>query len=84
MRDIEELMGEARIDGEGDVWEIAAEASYVSITADDLGDEWVISFTNDDELTQYVYLSLDVESSEIVSWLKAQGLSGKDIKLNFE
>lgn len=84
MSDIEELMGEARIDGDGDVWDIASDAVSVSITVDDLAEEWVLSFVNSEDLTQYVYLALDVDSAEIVSWLRAQGISSKNIKLNAE
>lgn len=81
MEDIDDIMAEARLEGDMDVWEMATEAASVRIAEDDLGGEWVISFVDSEEVTQYAYVDLEVPAASIVAWLITQGLNRRQIHM---
>jgi hypothetical protein len=79
--DIDEIMSEVRLDGDDDIWTMAAEAVTVRVVEDDLGDEWVITFVDQYDTTQYAYVPLAVEGDSLVEWLMGQGLEPNQIRI---
>jgi hypothetical protein len=82
--DIDEIMSEARLEGEEDVWTMADGAVTVKVTADDLGEEWVLCFTDQYDAVQYAYISLEIAIDDIVEWLGAQGVPRRSVTISEE
>jgi hypothetical protein len=79
--ELDEIMSEARIDGEDDIWTMASDAQTVRVVADELGDEWVITFADQYDTVQYAYIPLSVEVTDLVEWLRSQGLERNQIRV---
>lgn len=79
--ELDEIMSEARIDGEDDIWTMASDAETVRVVGDELGDEWVITFADQYDTVQYAYIPLSVEIADLVEWLRNQGLERNQIRV---
>lgn len=79
--DIDEIMSEARLDGDDDIWTMASDAVAVRVVEDDLGEEWVVSFVDQYDTAQYAYIPLSTDSDALIEWLLGQGLERNQIRI---
>lgn len=84
MADLYDIMDNARIDAEEDIYQLCEESAYAVIQHDVLGSEVVITFTTENDEQRFVYVEDDVDVPDLLVWLKEQGMEGKKILLDLE
>lgn len=82
MSDLYDVMENARIDAEEDIYQLCEESVYAVIQHDVLGGELVITFTTENDEQRFVYVEDEVDADELKAWLLEQGMSGKKILLD--
>jgi hypothetical protein len=79
MSDLYDVMDNARIDAEEDIYQLCEESVYAIIQHDVLGGELVITFTTENEEQRFVYVEDEVDVEDLKNWLNDQGMSNKKI-----
>jgi hypothetical protein len=79
MLDLYDIMENARIDAEEDIYQLCEESAYAIIQHDVLGGELVITFTTENDEQRFVYVEDEIDVEDLKIWLNEQGMSGKKI-----
>ena len=84
MADLYDIMENARIDAEEDIYQLCEDSVYAIIQHDVLGGEIVITFTTENDEQRFVYIEDEVDVDSLLPWLREQGMEGKKILLDLE
>ena len=81
--ELDDVMERARVSGDETAFDMAADAVKVTIIADDLSEEWMLAFVDDQEVTRYAHVDFNLDPADIVDWLEEQGVSRKSVRVQY-